>query len=493
MFKTAQNGTRQASQASGAPRAFSRSGKIPGKWGSVLARLQSSCGNQGVLKLLSGGTLQRKLTINQPGDAHEQEADRVADTVTRTSDPAVTQPPGSQAGSAGLLQRCSCGKSASTGGHCEQCKAMQKRRENPAGSSVTASSRAAAPSIVHDVLSSPGRPLDSAPRSFMEPRFGHDFSGVRIHTDQRAAESAQAVDALAYTAGRDIVFGAGQYAPHTHAGSRLLAHELTHVMQQSPNGGLVQGEIQRKEKDPAERRDLAFVLSKDVLADANALAPGAQQVFANSTVTLAVELKKVNFPIRTLFIVGHGSPTGALTFGSTDPFMGKSQEPEDVASAVRGRIRPEYSPETVDFRACNIGKNAKALEEYRVAFGAKEAIGASCFLSVYEQPLAIGGKEIRQRSDVTPKNRKAFEQELKNLPEVLPEDYRPCIVDTSENAFFKAGGKMIAAAYIDRGRKICLPKMQTETVDPKAAEAITGCKLIRVAERQEPGKLPKEE
>ncbi|MGI8587618.1 MAG: eCIS core domain-containing protein [Chloroflexia bacterium] len=89
------------------------------------------------------------------------------------------------------------------------------------------------PPIVHDVLRSPGQPLDAGTRAFMEPRFGHDFSGVRVHTDGRATQSAGAVNALAYTVGRDVVFGAGQYAPGTRAGRQLLAHELTHVVQQA--------------------------------------------------------------------------------------------------------------------------------------------------------------------------------------------------------------------------------------------------------------------
>jgi hypothetical protein len=82
------------------------------------------------------------------------------------------------------------------------------------------------------VLRSPGQPLDAETRAFMEPRFGHDFKNVRIHTDARAAESATAVNALAYTVGRDVVLGAGQYAPTTRRGQRLLAHELSHVEQQ---------------------------------------------------------------------------------------------------------------------------------------------------------------------------------------------------------------------------------------------------------------------
>jgi hypothetical protein len=95
--------------------------------------------------------------------------------------------------------------------------------------------------VVSEVLSAPGRPLDAATRGFMEPRFGHDFSQVRVHTDAQAADAARAVNALAYTVDRDIVFGKGQYSPQTIDGQKLLAHELTHVVQQAqtnPSAGL---------------------------------------------------------------------------------------------------------------------------------------------------------------------------------------------------------------------------------------------------------------
>jgi hypothetical protein len=91
-----------------------------------------------------------------------------------------------------------------------------------------------APPVVHETLESAGQPLDTTTRAFMERRFGLDFSQVRIHTDARAAESARAVNALAYTVGRDVVFDTSQYAPGTDAGKRLLAHELAHVAQQEP-------------------------------------------------------------------------------------------------------------------------------------------------------------------------------------------------------------------------------------------------------------------
>jgi hypothetical protein len=132
----------------------------------------------------------------------------------------------------GLLQRqCACGGTPGPTGECESCrkKKLQRRQANlPAPSSVSES-----PPIVDEALRSHGQPLDAGTRAYMEPRFGHDFSGVRVHTDLRAAKSAQEVNALAYTVGRDVVFGAGEYAPGTTKGSRLLAHELAHVVQQA--------------------------------------------------------------------------------------------------------------------------------------------------------------------------------------------------------------------------------------------------------------------
>lgn len=86
--------------------------------------------------------------------------------------------------------------------------------------------------VIYDVLNSPGQPLDRGTRTFFEPRFGHDFSRVRIHSDDEAAQSAHALSALAYTVGHHVVFGPGQYAPGTRTGDRLIAHELSHVLQQ---------------------------------------------------------------------------------------------------------------------------------------------------------------------------------------------------------------------------------------------------------------------
>jgi hypothetical protein len=104
------------------------------------------------------------------------------------------------------------------------------------------------------VLRSPGQPLDAETRAFMEPRFEHDFSAVRVHADPRASESARAVNALAYTVGRDVVFGRGQYNPASIAGRGLMAHELTHVIQQRSAASALESRPKVSQLDsPAER------------------------------------------------------------------------------------------------------------------------------------------------------------------------------------------------------------------------------------------------
>jgi outer membrane protein OmpA-like peptidoglycan-associated protein len=138
------------------------------------------------------------------------------------------------------LQRCS------NGVECPECRQKRLQREGTLQrAAVNSAPTNTAPPIVHDVLNSSGQPLDGGTRAFMEPRFGHDFSGVRIHTDARAAESARSVNALAYTVGKNVVFGTGQYSPGTSEGRKLLAHELTHVVQQfdQPSQSQLQGRM----------------------------------------------------------------------------------------------------------------------------------------------------------------------------------------------------------------------------------------------------------
>ncbi len=196
------------------------------------SRGRSSPGRVPPLDLAPLWPVQARLVINQPGDRYEQEADRIADQVMRMPEPGIV----SRSEIAGpLLMKRSCPK----------CKKKARKRQDEeellqmkpvSGKGPKRSAAKAAPSsvppIVHEVLRSSGKPLDESTQSFMEPRFGHDFGKVRIHSDAKAAKAAQEVNSMAYTIGQNVVFGAGQYSPETKDGQKLLAHELAHVIQQ---------------------------------------------------------------------------------------------------------------------------------------------------------------------------------------------------------------------------------------------------------------------
>ena len=133
-----------------------------------------------------------------------------------------------------LQRQCAC--EGSVGSLSDVDEAREKQDSTLQRSALGTKPFLKVPSIVQDVLHSPGQPLDDETRAFVEPRFGHDFSRVRVHADRRAAESAQAVNSLAYTVGDHIVFAAGQFAPQSSAGRSLIIHELTHVIQQRLSG-----------------------------------------------------------------------------------------------------------------------------------------------------------------------------------------------------------------------------------------------------------------
>ena len=165
--------------------------------------------------------MQTKLAINEPGDSYEQKADLISEQVMRTPEPQ-----------------------------------LQRTKRDQAGDTA----QIAAPPIVHEVLRSPGQPLDPATRAFIEPHFGYDFSRVRVHSDAAAQRSAHDVNAMAYTVGHHIVFGAHMLQPATQEGRRLIAHELAHVLQQSASdggtGAPARALIQRAIPDPTNRRHL---------------------------------------------------------------------------------------------------------------------------------------------------------------------------------------------------------------------------------------------
>ncbi len=154
----------------------------------------------------------------------------------KTRAPSIDKP--SRVLVSGLLQRkCACGGSSGLSG----CQEHSQRKPGLQRHSANASRDV--PPIVHDVLRSSGQPLDNETRALMEPRFGHDFSRVRVFADERAGASARAVQSLAFTVGNNLVFDSGQYSPRTTAGKRLIAHELTHVVQQAQGATAMQSSL----------------------------------------------------------------------------------------------------------------------------------------------------------------------------------------------------------------------------------------------------------
>ncbi len=184
-------------------------------------------GTQNTPKASAAGAIpffQPKLTVNTPGDAYEQEADAMADRVMRI-------PEGNAPFFAPVQNIRSIQRKCAT---CEEDEKVQRKEiRDPSGQS-------APPEVAQTLSSNTGQPLDAGTQQFMGSRFGHDFSQVRVKTDAQASSSAQAIQAKAYTSGTDIVFGSGEYQPDTTEGRRLLAHELTHVVQQGGIGAMIQ-------------------------------------------------------------------------------------------------------------------------------------------------------------------------------------------------------------------------------------------------------------
>jgi hypothetical protein len=188
------------------------------------------------------------------------------------------------------------------------------------------------PPIVHDVLRSSGQPLDAATRAFMEPRFRHDFSQVRVHTDARAADSAQAVNARAYTVGQNTVFAASQYAPGTSAGKQLLAHELAHVVQQKGASTVQSLEIDNPHNSAEhEAVDTAnqVMMGMQPLVRTYPAQAGIQRQPANTPTAAKDEEVKIT-PTPKTIPISEISPTGLPDKASAATSAGKSTSDQEV-------------------------------------------------------------------------------------------------------------------------------------------------------------------
>jgi hypothetical protein len=279
--------------------------------------LQRTIGNQAVQRLLKSGTLQAKLEIGKAGDKYEKEADRVADIVMRMPKPVYPvsgekegirrqpeeeeelqakpiaeqitplvqrqeeepeeeeeEPVQTKPADDVVLQRQEeepeeeeepiQTKPVAEGITPEVQRQEEEPEEEEEEESIQTKSNGSIAKINPGIESSinsikeSGQPLSKSARNYFEPRFGYDFSGVRVHTDNKASETAKSINAKAFTKGRNIVFGAGQYAPETNKGKTLLAHELTHVVQQNVNRFGQSNKLQRAVKFKADFENISL-------------------------------------------------------------------------------------------------------------------------------------------------------------------------------------------------------------------------------------------
>ena len=192
----------------------------------ALLVLQQTHGNRYVQRVVSG--IQAKLVVGQPGDKYEQEADRVAEAVMRMPEPQVQRQVEPEEEELAQSKPLAGQITPLVQRQVEEEEEIQTKAHSSHVTEVTSNIESHI-----QYLKGVGQPLSEPTRSFFEPRFGQDFSKVRLHTDAQAAESARNIGARAYTVDTAIVFGAGQYAPANTDGQRLIAHELTHVVQQA--------------------------------------------------------------------------------------------------------------------------------------------------------------------------------------------------------------------------------------------------------------------
>jgi len=215
-----------ASQLRGAPRR--RAGRGPAYTPPRPAAAQPDA----IRALLRAHRLQPKLTVGEPGDRYEREADAVADRVMRMSEADVAQRV--EAGTVQPLRiQRRCAECAKGAGHPDPAADREERIRAKQEPGRTSRLGAGLESRIAR-LQRGGRPLDRATRAFFEPRFGRDFSDVRVHDGPEAARASRSINARAFTLGRHIVFGAGEHRTSSPEGKRLLGHELTHVVQQYP-------------------------------------------------------------------------------------------------------------------------------------------------------------------------------------------------------------------------------------------------------------------
>jgi len=269
----------------------------------LLQRKEGQCACGGGCPRCTAMSLQRKAQVSAPGDRFEREADEVADQVMRMPDSMVQR-------------QCKACSDASTPRPSDEGEPQIQRRANGEGGTSK---------VASDFTNrlGAGVPLDTASRSYFEPRFGHDFDNVRIHNGPQADRAASSIQARAFTLGRDVVFAAGEHDPGSEGGKRLLAHELTHVVQQ---GGRIGRKIQRQVVTQRNGHTVGIGTSDNIREEVLNTLDRLHELWSISNPDYAIE-----YPHASGFAAGSSIPATALT--ATINAIRKNEQP-DIHHAV---------------------------------------------------------------------------------------------------------------------------------------------------------------
>lgn len=358
------------------------------------------------------------------------------------------------------------------------------------------------PQAIEAGLHSPGQPLGPQIRNFMESRFGHDFSQVRVHSDAQARTSARAMNALAYTVGNDLVFGAGQYSPSTSHGRSLVAHELTHVLQQR---GIAHPLLQRQPApatsttaptpatpaaQAAPRQDYVFIMGEDRPGSRNLFytealrfyrAHVSQATFVTDQRTLADVLSyirtNITKPLGNVYIVSHANEDGTLSFGlnSADqnahvdvselrtaihPSGGSQSTLSDVSGQIDNQTR-------IHIKGCDIGRTQAMVELIDEAFGGAGTVTAPTHEQEFGfDPTLAAAESARVRQQGIA----AFTATLPPVPpEPAPVD-RALRGDAKRKAMQERAAAVAARAQVLRQRQQSI-QQEERRIAPQVAQA----------------------
>jgi hypothetical protein len=304
----------------------------------ALLALQQTHGNRYVQRVVSG--IQAKLAVGQPGDVYEQEADRVADQVMRMLEPRVQRQ--------FVLEEEE--EILATKPLVDQITPLVQRQVEEEEEEILQfkESLNQSPAVSSDLESNiqssraGGTPLPESVRAFFEQRFGHDFRNVKLHKDASAADSVDDYGAKAYTIGENIVFASGEYAPESTSGRRLLAHELTHVVQQrgilgfrhrsdsryGARGSLpirtlsTDGILVQRLVSESVGRQIAHIMHDDLSDNITSFVTGLNSACISFQATVQGQLRNLDVEAKSRAWVSFAIALAGLTFPAVAPLLG---------------------------------------------------------------------------------------------------------------------------------------------------------------------------